>query len=488
MEKFKIKKFMSSFLMLAVMVVSIIGVMPKTAIYADEALELPDYDFRYDDYSHNGYFDLYKWDSSCAGADTVTFWNSEKLSFCNAVISTSPLDASYTYYQYAGKDDGSSWLYKTSENVSHSGSFEARGKTYYYVWYAMSTSAGNIGYKVKKGICYGSKDFDSADCETYIRDYILDKLPTTFTVIGNDGVDTDQVPDGSQDNPMEDKDIGTIILKSHAFIPVKNNTAYPLLPQSDDSTFAYYRFKYKDKTSSGFSISDNKYARTFIQVRVQNQCVLLDPNDRNTIKEFYKHYGEFYQYKNIPTENINDNIFKVSWDDITLKWSDHTEHPTSTNKKLEYRFMIRVICTNALTVVPDESSGWYAGGWRSIVFDGSNFVEETNGHVTNDGTWTDDKDDGNNNSSDKTTDVPKSEDEANDSMSDSSSSSSTDFIDKLKQAKNAFDTANEYIKQVLKVPTMLGKLFSFFPDWVLYPFEFAFALIPWIIIYKLLRG
>lgn len=488
MKKFKIKKFMTSFLMLAVMVVSIIGVMPKTTAYADDTEELPDYDFRCDDNEVEGSFELFKWNPSCAGADTVSFWNSEKKEFCDAVISTSPLTDSYTYYKYSGTTDGGSILMNKSENDCHSGSFEARGNTYYYVWFAMSSSSLNYGYRVKKGICFGSKEFDSADSEKYIRDYILGTLPTTFTIIGNDGVDTDQVPDGSQNNPIEDKDIGTIILKSHAFIPVKNNFAYPLLPQTDDSTFAYYRFKYKDKTSSGFSISNNKYARTFIQVRVQNQCVLLDPNDRNVIKEFYKHYGEFYQYKNIPTENISDNIFKVSWDDITLKWSDFTEHPNSANKKLAYRFMIRVICTDSLTVIPDEKNGWHAGSWRSIVFDGSNFVEETNGHVTNDGTWTDDKDDGHNNSSDKTTDVPKTDDEANDSMNDNSSNSSSNFVDKLKQAKNAFDTANEYIKQVLKVPTMLGKLFSFFPDWVLYPFEFAFALIPWIIIYKLLRG
>lgn len=488
MKKFKIKKRMTSFLMLVAMAVSIIGVIPNTVVYADEALELPDFDFRCDDNKNEGSFELFKWNPSCAGADTVSFWNSEKKDFCDAVISTSPLNNSYTYYKYGGTTDGSSILVDTSENECHSGSFEARGKTYYYVWYAMSSSGLDCGYRVKKGICFGSKDFNSADSEKYIRDYILGTLPTTFTVVGEDGVDTNEIPDGSENNPYEDKDIGTIILKSHAFIPVKNNVAYPLLPQTDDSTFAYYRFKYKDKTSSGFSISNNKYARTFIQVKVQNQCVLLDPNDRNVIKEFYKHYGEFYQYKNIPTENISDNIFKVSWDDITLKWSDFMEHPNSTNKKLAYRFMIRVICTDSLTVIPDENSGWHAGGWRSIVFDGSNFVEETNGHITNDGKWTDDKDDGHNNSSDKTTDVPKTEDEANDSMNDNSNNSSTNFVDKLKQAKNAFDTANEYIKQVLKVPTMLGKLFSFFPDWVLYPFEFAFALIPWIIIYKLLRG
>ena len=488
MKKLKMKKRMTSFLVLVAMAVSIVGVLPKSVAYADDNLKLPDFDFRFDDNKMDGSFQLFKWNPSCAGADTVSFWNSEKKEFCDAVISTSPLTDSYTYYKYSATTDGGSILMDTSENKCHSGSFEARGKKYYFVWYGNKFSNLDYGIGVKRGICFGSKEFVTEDSEKRICEYIIGTLPTSFTVIGEDGVDTNSVPDGSENNPLFDKDIGTIIIKSHAFIPVKNNTAYPLLPQTDDFTFAYYRFKYQDKTSSGFSISNNKYARTFIQVRVQNQCVLLDPNDRNVIKEFYKHYGEFYQYKNIPTQNISDNIFKVSWDDITLKWSDFTEHPNSTNKKLAYRFMIRVICTDSLTVIPDEKSGWHAGGWRSIVFDGSNFVEETNGHVTNDGTWTDDKDDGHNNSSDKTTDVPKTEDEANDSMNDNSSNSSTNFVDKLKQAKNAFDTANEYIKQVLKVPTMLGKLFSFFPDWVLYPFEFAFALIPWIIIYKLLRG
>ena len=488
MKKLKIKKRMTSFLMLVAMAVSIVGILPKSVAYADDTLKLPDFDFRIDDNKMDGSFQLFKWNPSCAGADTVSFWNPEKKEFCDAVISTSPLTDSYTYYKYSATTDGGSILMNKSENKCHSGSFEARGKKYYFVWYENKLSNLDYGIGVKRGICFGSKEFVTEDSEKRICEYIIGTLPTSFTVIGEDGVDTDSVPDGSENNPLLDKDIGTIIIKSHAFIPVKNNVAYPLLPQTDDSTFAYYRFKYKDKTSSGFSISNNKYARTFIQVRVQNQCVLLDPNDRNVIKEFYKHYGEFYQYKNIPTENISDNIFKVSWDDITLKWSDFTEHPNSTNKKLAYRFMIRVICTDSLTVIPDEKSGWHAGGWRSILFDGSNFIEETNGHITNDGKWTDDKDDGHNNSSDKTTDVPKTEDEANDSMNDNSSNSSTNFVDKLKQAKNAFDTANEYIKQVLKVPTMLGKLFSFFPDWVLYPFEFAFALIPWIIIYKLLRG
>ena len=38
MKKLKIKKRLTSFLMLAVMVVSIIGVMPKTVAYADNGI------------------------------------------------------------------------------------------------------------------------------------------------------------------------------------------------------------------------------------------------------------------------------------------------------------------------------------------------------------------------------------------------------------------------------------------------------------------
>lgn len=188
---------MTSFLMLVAMVVSIVGVLPKSVAYADDTLKLPDFDFRCDNNKNEGSFELFKWNPSCAGADTVSFWNSEMKDFCDAVISTSPLTDSYTYYKYGGTTDGSSILMNTSENKCHSGSFEARGKTYYYIWYSMKASGLDCGYGVKKGICYGSKEFDSADSEKYIRDYILDKLPTSFTVIGEDGMDTDEIPDGS---------------------------------------------------------------------------------------------------------------------------------------------------------------------------------------------------------------------------------------------------------------------------------------------------
>lgn len=471
MKKLKIKKRMTSFLMLVAMAVSIIGVLPKSVAYADDTLKLPDFDFRIDDNEMDGSFQLFKWNPSCAGADTVSFWNPEKKEFCDAVISTSPLTDSYTYYKYSATTDGGSILMNTSENKCHSGSFEARGKKYYFVWYENKFSNLDYGIGVKRGICFGSKDFVTEDSEKRICEYIIGTLPTSFTVIGEDGVDTDLVPDGSENNPLSDKDIGTIILKSHGFISTKNEQF-----MGDVSCSYDYYFKYKDKTSSGFSLTDNKYARTFIEVKVQNQCVLYNKDNEDIIEEYYPHYGEYYTYKRFPLENINNNTLRVGWGDIYSKWNDYSEHPLATNKKLAYRFMIRVVCTDSLTVIPDEKSGWYAGGWRSILFDGSKFVEETNGHVDKDGKWKDDKDDGHNNSSDKTSHNNESKDDVDKIMSDDSSSSSS------------ISSIKSFLKDVGNVPKAIGKLFSFLPSWCTDFIAFGFVVLVALMIIKAIRG
>lgn len=471
MKKLKIKKCMTSFLMLVAMAVLIVGVLPKSVAYADDALELPDFDFRCDDNKTEGSFELFKWNPSCAGADTVSFWNSEKKEFCDAVISTSPLTDSYTYYKYSATTDGNSIFVNKSEKKCYSGSFVARGKKYYFVWYANKSPNLDYGYGVKRGICFGSKEFVAEDSEKRICEYILGTLPTSFTVIGKDGVDTDLVPDGSENNPLSDKDIGTIILKSHGFISTKNEQF-----MGDVSCSYDYYFKYKDKTSSGFSLTDNKYARTFIEVKVQNQCVLYNKDDEDIIEEYYPHYGEYYTYKRFPLESINNNTLRVGWGDIYSKWNDYSEHPLATNKKLAYRFMIRVVCTDSLTVIPDEKSGWYAGGWRSILFDGSEFVEETNGHVDKDGKWKDDKDDGHNDSSDKTSHNNESKDDVDKILNDDSGSSSS------------VSNIISFLKDVGNVPKAIGKLFSFLPSWCTDFIAFGFVVLVALMIIKAIRG
>lgn len=474
MKKLKIKKRMTRFLMLVAMALSIVGVLPKSVAYADDTLKLPDFDFRCDDNKMEGSFQLFKWNPSCAGADTVSFWNSEKKEFCDAVISTSPLTDSYTYYKYSATTDGGSILVNKSENKCHSGSFEARGTKYYFVWYAIKTSGLDYGYGVKRGICFGSKEFVTEDSEKRICEYILKTLPTSFTVIGENGVDTNAVPDGSENNPLSDKDIGTIILKSHGFISTKNEQF-----MGDVSCSYDYYFKYKDKTSSGFSLTDNKYARTFIEVKVQNQCVLYNKDNEDIIEEYYPHYGEYYTYKRFPLENIDNNTLRVGWGDIYSKWNDYSEYPLATNKKLSYRFMIRVVCTDSLTVIPDENSGWYAGGWRSILFDGSKFVEETNGHVDKDGKWKDDKDDGHNSSSDKTSHNNESKDDVDKILNDDSGSSS---------GSSGVAGIKSFLKDVGNVPKAIGKLFSFLPSWCTDFIAFGFVVLVALMIIKAIRG
>lgn len=64
MKKLNIKKRMTSFLMLVAMAVSIVGVLPKSVAYADDNLELPDFDFRCDNNKNEGSFELFKWNPS----------------------------------------------------------------------------------------------------------------------------------------------------------------------------------------------------------------------------------------------------------------------------------------------------------------------------------------------------------------------------------------------------------------------------------------
>lgn len=479
MKKLRIKKCMTSFLMLAVMVVSIIGVIPKAIVYADAKYN--------GTIKHSSHFNhSYSYTDSNGNETKVTYNLGTPDNNNIYLIEFSSSDYSNFYFASYGDFSGTvtyeSDGYSTSKAISCS-AFECGKYGRIYCTSPISdvpSSFPHLKYNLselnelydsgKLDLC-GGENMEAHFCAKVCNYEGRYKDDAETVIEAGDGV-----PDGSQDNPMEDKDIGTIVLKSHGFIPTKNNNF------SGDVSGSYdYYFKYKDKTSSGFSISDNKYARTFIQIRVQNQCVLFEPGDEDTVKEYYPHYGEFYQYKNLATENISNNTVKVSWGEVMSKWSDYTEHPLAINKKLSYRFMLRVICTDSLTVVPDESSGWYAGGWRSFIFDGDKFLEETNGHVDGDGNWSDDEDDGYNDSSDKTTNINQDKDDVDDLLNDDSSDSGS---------SNKLNISNikAFMKEVGNVPKAIGKLFSFLPDWVTTFIGFGFVVLVALIIIKAIRG
>lgn len=486
-KKLKIKKCVTSFLMLVAMAVSIVCVLPKSVTYADETLGLPEYDFRYNNLENKDYFDLFKWDNSCIG-DTVSFWNAEKQSFSTAIISTSPLKASYTEYEFRGKYGGGSELSSKRLYTTHSGHFEASGKTYYYVWYSMTTAGGHIGYQVKKGICFGSKDFDADKAEKYIHEYILKTLPTSFVVIGGEGVDTNEIL-GSQDNPQNDEDIGYLVLKT-----TNTNTQTDLDALKNGIQSVHYNLDWKNKTSTGFSLSKNKYARTFIQFEVESQYVVYSDAKHTKIKHKFDNYGERgWIAKNwdatskpfsLTTDQVNAALPK-STNEVLTQFDQNKIYQTGfTNgniaiNPLAFNFKIRyrVVCTNDITVIPDSSGGWHAGPWASTIIAGDE-INDTSSHKSNHEGYGDDKND--NGESDDINHTKTDYDDNQDAK---------DHINDTDGKKNLdLDSAKEFINQVADVPKMIGALFSFFPDWVRYTVELGFAFIFILIVYKLIRG
>ncbi len=463
MKKIKIKKRMTSFLMLAVMAVSIIGVMPNITAYADDTEELPDYDFRQNNLSNEEYFHLFKWDSSCSGADSVSFWNNEFDTFCTARISTSPIQAKYTDYVYVGKYGGGSSLEKTDDCTSYSGTFEARGVKYYYVWYDMTSSHGSYSYQVKKGICFGTKEKLYGNSETYIRDYILGKLPTTFTIIGNDGVNTDQVPDGSQDNPFVDENIGRLVInkgKAYFF----NTNKYRQQVE---------RITWEKKSDSGFSLLNNDYALTRIEVKIGNRNKVYGDIEGHGEPKEVDNFDEVYPFKYVsPKDNPYDFGFT---DMMSASKTDLTKYNPSMLAH-EYDLYFRIVCTDAI----GTSAKFYCGEWtRYRVTDAVNQKgdnESDNGHFDDDGKWVKEEDTkvDSGGISSVTDDDEKDED--------------FDSFDDPENFTPNIDNIKSFFKQLGNVPKAIGKLFSFLPSWVTDYVAFGFVVLVALMVIKAIRG
>lgn len=484
MKKLNIKKRMTSFLMLVAMAVSIVGVLPKSVAYADDTLKLPDCDFRRNYFDDERYFDLYKWDSSCIG-DAVSFWNSEKRSFTTAVISTSPLKASYTKYIYTPKYGGGSEVSLSGEYSSHSGSFEARGKKYYYVWYSNTNENGNIGYQIKKGICFGSKDFNADDADKYICEYIIGTLPTSFTVIGEDGVDTNEIPDGSSTKPIRDKSVGYPDIYDYKFLISSPSTD----GEWDKLKNADY-IKWKSKSTTGFNLTnpDSKYKNVYIQAKIVSRFQYNDSFWGNGEWHNYDNYGEEGYFDFI---NPSDKELTVSFQQLTeLLPKTHAEKHYFKKYNFDYDYYFRIVYTRAddLKVIPT----YYSGGWRRVSCHSNNGKHDEDGEGKNSsavitdgddegGKWKTDKDSKDNdknidNGTGEGSDLDDAKDDADNKKKDTSSGS----LD--------IDSVKGFMNEVGNVPKAIGKLFSFLPDWVTTFIGFGFVVLVALMIIKAVRG
>lgn len=301
----------------------------------------------------------------------------------------------------------------------------------------------------------------------YVKKYLANR--DGFTYVSNGTDEYDNIPDGSQDNPIPDENIGTLVLKKSKCYWVK-----------DGSMDVSQRVQWANKTDTDFSLTNNKYAITRIEVKIGNRVTYFGDVEHHGTGKKVDNFGKVYPFKYvIATDNPHDFSFK---DMLSASKTDLSKYNAAMLEH-EYDLYFRVVCGTAY----GTSAKWYCGNWTRYRVtddpkqDGKN--ESDNGHFNDNGEWEKDKD----------TDVDSggigNVDDKDDLQDDFNNfKDSENWKDWLNKEGLDLDSAKTFIDQVADVPKMIGDLFSFFPAWVKYSFALGFALIPVIIVIKFLRG
>lgn len=288
-------------------------------------------------------------------------------------------------------------------------------------------------------------------------------IPSEWCHVAGDDIE------GSKDNPIPDENIGTLVLKKSKCYWVK-----------DGSMDVSQRVQWANKTDTGFSLTNNKYAITRIEVKIGNRVTYFGDVEHHGTGKKVDNFGKVYPFKYvIATDNPHDFSFK---DMLSASKTDLSKYNAAMLEH-EYDLYFRVVCGTAY----GTSAEWHCGNWTRYRVtddpkqDGKN--ESDNGHFNDNGEWEKDKD----------TDVDSggigNVDDKDDLEDDFNHfKDSENWKDWLNKEGLDLDSAKTFIDQVADVPKMIGDLFSFFPDWVKYSFALGFGLIPVIIVIKFLRG
>lgn len=289
-----------------------------------------------------------------------------------------------------------------------------------------------------------------------------------------DSGDTDvlekEASKGQIDNPIEDADIGCLVIskkKSSDLSGLGDNG------NSDNKENLFrVRFGWKYKTNTGFSLQKNKYAQTFIQVRIQNRSVVYKNLRHTEIKRKLNSYGEnAIIYNSLPVDHqplvvtLTDADFLKKY---LPKYYAEINTPTNLTNALflgnKYAFQFRVVCTDDLSVIPGNNIGakWHCGRWTETSVDFDPVTPTDDKQKTGD---IDDNGDFVQNEDDTTTKI----DDASDKQYDSDDDASDDFNNSSENNKDGFswDSFKSLINQCKEIPGLIKSIFSFLPDWIL---------------------
>lgn len=328
--------------------------------------------------------------------------------------------------------------------------------------------------------CIGEECFGETICTYYTirvgnNDVSYNTLIYEFLENGRDTNFECSVTEGGIDNPIYDEDIGTLIISKSKMYEESNG---------EDVNDLYNLFSWKMKTNTGFSLSDNKYARTFIQVRVESKCVVYDDRRHTKINKNFDNYGEKAMLIN--SHPADSQPLKISYltdiPNVLPKTHAETHNPVYTG--YNYTLYFRVVCTDDLAVIPSDTSEWHCGGWRALDCNADILVGQSdtteNGSFDDEDNWVTDEDDGNN-SIESGSDSVHDTDEAKDDFNNSSSA-----VDS--SVNGAISTMQSLLDMIRHVPQIISTIFSFLPNWCLNIVGLAFVALVVLIIYKLVRG
>ena len=359
-----------------------------------------------------------------------------------------------------------SWSASNGTKIYVASDFDAYKDGAYSYRVTLTGYGGAIVYSVNESVITKNYSGNNAD---FFYHVLKDKDVSGMDVEG--GADSE----GGIHNPIYDEDIGTLIISKSKMYEESNG---------EDVNDLYNLFSWKMKTNTGFSLSDNKYARTFIQVRVESKCVVYDDRRHTKLHKKFDNYGE--KAILIDSHPVDNQPLKISYltDIPNVLPKTHAETHNPVYAGYNYTLYFRVVCTDDLAVIPSDTSKWHCGGWRALDCNADILVGQSdtteNGTFDDSDNWVTDEDDGNNHiesGSDSVHDTDDAKDDFNNSTSAVDSS-----------VNGAISTMQSLLDMIRHIPQIISTIFSFLPSWCLSIVGLAFVALVVLIIYKLVRG
>lgn len=485
MKKLKIKKRMTSILMLAVMVISFIGIIPSTNVYAGtffslETTKLDDSDKPHDVYQfqapgHNDVSMICVYSPYEHGQYLIYIFLSEDSDF-NSVNGACVSDNGNT----------------SKFTLTDGGTVSNHIKTFHYVYSAFAGGHYDFKFnahtKVTTSEEIASHGSSLAEYAKYYAENYVNFGDEWTTINGS----TEQIPDGSSTNPIRDENVGYPNIYDYQFLIVKPK---PLTGHFDNTDGDYDKlknadyFKWKSKSTTGFSLTNpsDEYKDVYIQTKIVSK---FKYNDKFNGKGEWHNYDNYGEVGYIPFVSAREKKLSVSFQQLTETLpKTFMETHNFKYQYQDYDYFFRIVYTRAddLKVIPT----YYSGGWRRVSLHSNNGKHDENGEGDNSsaviedgdddgGEWKKDEDskDNDKNIDNGTTDGNDLDDAADNADNKNNSSSSGLNINNIKG----------FMNQVGNVPKAIGKLFTFLPDWVQQFIGFGFVVLVALMIIKAIRG